>query len=323
MDALDDGQSVLVSAPTGSGKTIVAEYAAACALERGGKAFYTTPIKALSNQKFAELARRHGDGRVGLLTGDVSHQAHAPIVVMTTEVLRNMLFARSPVLDGLEVVVLDEVHYLQDPYRGSVWEEVLVLTPPGVTVREPVGHGEQRRRLRGLAVVGVRQDPGHRGDPPPGRAAQPLCRGRTGTGRAHRVAAAPRRAGQSRRPVPRRPAPSQPPAPVPGAPPGRGHRVPGRRRHAARHHLHLLEGGLRRCRPPVPAGRHPADHAGRAPPDPGAHRGGGGPARGRRPPHPRATGRGRRPWRPASLPITPDWSRPSARPSSSASPRAC
>jgi ATP-dependent RNA helicase HelY len=133
MDALDDGQSVLVSAPTGSGKTIVAEYAAACALERGGKAFYTTPIKALSNQKFAELSRRHGEGRVGLLTGDVSHQAHAPIVVMTTEVLRNMLFARSPVLDGLEVVVLDEVHYLQDPYRGSVWEEVLVLTPPGVT----------------------------------------------------------------------------------------------------------------------------------------------------------------------------------------------
>jgi superfamily II RNA helicase len=133
MDALDEGQSVLVSAPTGSGKTIVAEYAAACALERGGKTFYTTPIKALSNQKFAELARRHGEGRVGLLTGDVSHQAHAPIVVMTTEVLRNMLFARSPVLDGLEVVVLDEVHYLQDPYRGSVWEEVLVLTPPGVT----------------------------------------------------------------------------------------------------------------------------------------------------------------------------------------------
>jgi superfamily II RNA helicase len=132
MDALDAGESVLVSAPTGSGKTVVAEYAAACALEGGGKAFYTTPIKALSNQKFAELSRRHGEAKVGLLTGDISHQAQAPIVVMTTEVLRNMLFARSPLLDGLEVVVLDEVHYLQDPYRGSVWEEVLVLTPPGI-----------------------------------------------------------------------------------------------------------------------------------------------------------------------------------------------
>jgi len=132
MDAIDRGESVLVSAPTGSGKTLVADYAAARALELGGKAFYTTPIKALSNQKFAELSARYGEGRVGLLTGDVSHQAHAPIVVMTTEVLRNMLFARSSALDGLEVVVLDEVHYLQDPYRGSVWEEILVLAPPDV-----------------------------------------------------------------------------------------------------------------------------------------------------------------------------------------------
>jgi superfamily II RNA helicase len=132
MDALDRGESVLVSAPTGSGKTLVAEYAAARALELGRKAFYTTPIKALSNQKFVELAQRYGEHRVGLLTGDVSHQPHAPIVVMTTEVLRNMLFARSSILDDLEVVVLDEVHYLQDPYRGSVWEEVLVTTPPEV-----------------------------------------------------------------------------------------------------------------------------------------------------------------------------------------------
>ena len=132
MDAIDRGESVLVSAPTGSGKTLVAEYAAARALERGRKAFYTTPIKALSNQKFVELSERYGESRVGLLTGDVSHQPQAPIVVMTTEVLRNMLFARSSVLSGLEVVVLDEVHYLQDPYRGSVWEEVLVTTPPEV-----------------------------------------------------------------------------------------------------------------------------------------------------------------------------------------------
>jgi ATP-dependent RNA helicase HelY len=133
MEAIDRGESVLVSAPTGSGKTLIAEFAAARALEAGGKTFYTTPIKALSNQKFAELSQRYGEPRVGLLTGDVSYQARAPIVVMTTEVLRNMLFARSSLLYGLAVVVLDEVHYLQDPYRGSVWEEVLVLAPEGVT----------------------------------------------------------------------------------------------------------------------------------------------------------------------------------------------
>jgi ATP-dependent RNA helicase HelY len=112
LDALDRGESVLVAAPTGSGKTLVAEYAAARALERSGKTFYTTPIKALSNQKFAELAARYGEERVGLLTGDVSHQARAPMVVMTTEVLRNMLFARSSLLEGLAVVVLAEVYYL-------------------------------------------------------------------------------------------------------------------------------------------------------------------------------------------------------------------
>ncbi len=133
MDAIERGESVLVSAPTGSGKTIIADYAAARALDHGGKAFYTTPLKALSNQKFSELADRYGARRVGLLTGDVSYQSQAPIVVMTTEVLRNMLFARSSMLDDLAVIVLDEVHYLQDPYRGSVWEEILILTPPDVS----------------------------------------------------------------------------------------------------------------------------------------------------------------------------------------------
>ncbi len=162
VEALDRGESVLVSAPTGSGKTLVAEYAVARALESGGKAFYTTPIKALSNQKFAELAAGHGAHRVGLLTGDVSHQPHAPVVVMTTEVLRNMLFARSSLLDGLQVVVLDEVHYLQDPYRGSVWEEVIVLTPPGVTfvslsatVSNATDFGRWLRSVRGPTRVVV------------------------------------------------------------------------------------------------------------------------------------------------------------------------
>jgi len=125
-DALDRGHSVLVAAPTGSGKTLVAEYAIEAALERGAKAFYTTPLKALSNQKFADFTARYGRERVGLLTGDNTIQGEAPVVVMTTEVLRNMIYAQSPTLDGLGVVVLDEVHYLQDRFRGPVWEEVIV-----------------------------------------------------------------------------------------------------------------------------------------------------------------------------------------------------
>ena len=101
LDALDVGRSVLVAAPTGSGKTLVAEYAIADALAAGGKTFYTTPLKALSNQKFGDFVRAHGAERVGLLTGDNAINGDAPIVVMTTEVLRNMIYARSPALDGL------------------------------------------------------------------------------------------------------------------------------------------------------------------------------------------------------------------------------
>src|SRR5437773_3298568 len=134
IDALDGGESVLVAAPTGSGKTIVAEYALERALSQRRKAFYTTPLKALSNQKFGDFSARHGTGRVGLLTGDNSINSEAPVVVMTTEVLRNMLYEDSPTLDGLQTVVMDEVHYLQDPYRGAVWEEVLIHLPLTVSV---------------------------------------------------------------------------------------------------------------------------------------------------------------------------------------------
>jgi ATP-dependent RNA helicase HelY len=131
-DALDAGRSVLVAAPTGSGKTVVAEYAVAKALDEGGKAFYTTPLKALSNQKYRDLVTRHGPDAVGLLTGDNAINGDAPIVVMTTEVLRNMIYAGSRSLDRLRYVVLDEVHYLQNAYRGPVWEEVIIHTPPEV-----------------------------------------------------------------------------------------------------------------------------------------------------------------------------------------------
>ena len=123
------GNSVLVAAPTGSGKTVVAEYALADALANRQRAFYTTPIKALSNQKYRDLCLRHGSDRVGLLTGDNSINGDAPLVVMTTEVLRNMIYTRASALDNLRYVVLDEVHYLEDAYRGPVWEEVIVHLP--------------------------------------------------------------------------------------------------------------------------------------------------------------------------------------------------
>jgi ATP-dependent RNA helicase HelY len=132
MDALDAGHSVVVAAPTGSGKTVVAEYAVSRALAEGSKAFYTTPLKALSNQKFSDFNRVYGPSKVGLLTGDNSINGDAPLVVMTTEVLRNMIYAGSSSLAGLRYVVLDEVHYLQDPYRGPVWEEVIIHLPPEV-----------------------------------------------------------------------------------------------------------------------------------------------------------------------------------------------
>jgi len=129
--ALDLGRNVLVAAPTGSGKTVVAEHAVAAALAAGRRAFYTTPIKALSNQKFADLIGIHGAEHVGLLTGDASIRPGAQVVVMTTEVVRNMLYTGTS-LDDLDVIVLDEVHFLQDAYRGPVWEEVLLHAPPHV-----------------------------------------------------------------------------------------------------------------------------------------------------------------------------------------------
>ncbi len=132
--ALERGEGVLVAAPTGSGKTIVGEFAIYKAISEGRKCFYTTPIKALSNQKFADLVRMYGPDSVGLLTGDTSINSEAEIVIMTTEVLRNMIYARSDTLDSLAYVVMDEVHYLADKFRGAVWEEILIHLPPEITV---------------------------------------------------------------------------------------------------------------------------------------------------------------------------------------------
>lgn len=128
-EIVDEGLSALVAAPTSAGKTLVAEYAIEKVLAEGRTVVYTTPIKALSNQKFKDLSLWLGKERVGLLTGDNAVRPEADVVVMTTEVLRNMIYARSPRLDNLGLVVLDEVHFLQDPYRGPVWEEVIMQLP--------------------------------------------------------------------------------------------------------------------------------------------------------------------------------------------------
>ncbi len=153
---VEEGRGVLVAAPTGSGKTVVGEFAVHLALETGRKCFYTTPIKALSNQKYHDLVARYGADRVGLLTGDVTVNGEAPVVVMTTEVLRNMLYAGSGTLAGLGYVVMDEVHYLADRSRGAVWEEVIIHLPESValvslsaTVSNAEEFGEWLETVRG------------------------------------------------------------------------------------------------------------------------------------------------------------------------------
>ena len=158
--ALGAGSGVLVAAPTGSGKTVIGEYAVHLALAQGRKCFYTTPIKALSNQKYADLVRRYDSRTVGLLTGDNSINGDAPVVVMTTEVLRNMLYTGSATLSGLGYVVLDEVHYLADRSRGAVWEEVIIHLPESVrvvalsaTVSNAEEFGEWLDQVRGGTAV--------------------------------------------------------------------------------------------------------------------------------------------------------------------------
>jgi superfamily II RNA helicase len=130
--AIEAGQSVIVSAPTGAGKTLVAEFAIHAALAAGRRLAYTTPLKALSNQKFADFTRELGADRVGILTGDVKVNPHAPILVMTTEILRNALYGSG--LDGLQYIVLDECHYMGDEGRGTVWEEIIIAAPPDVVL---------------------------------------------------------------------------------------------------------------------------------------------------------------------------------------------
>ncbi len=164
-EALENGHGVLVCAPTGAGKTVVGEFAVHLALASGGKCFYTTPIKALSNQKHNDLVRRYGPEKIGLLTGDQSINGDADVVVMTTEVLRNMLYANSSTLHGLSYVVMDEVHFLADRMRGAVWEEVILhlsddvlLVSLSATVSNAEEFGGWIQTVRGDTAVVVDED---------------------------------------------------------------------------------------------------------------------------------------------------------------------
>jgi ATP-dependent RNA helicase DOB1 len=132
VDCLEAGHDVLVAAHTSAGKTVVAEYAFAMALRDGARCIYTSPLKALSNQKFRELKQLFGD--VGLMTGDVQIDPSASCLVMTTEILRSMLYAGSEVVREACAIVYDEVHYLRDPERGVAWEETIAMAPPGAAL---------------------------------------------------------------------------------------------------------------------------------------------------------------------------------------------
>jgi ATP-dependent RNA helicase HelY len=164
--SVEAGNSVLVAAPTGAGKTIIAEFAIYAAMQRSrSKVFYTAPMKALSNQKFNELVAEYGAESVGLLTGDTNINARARIVVMTTEVLRNMLYADSDLLTDLAYVIMDEVHYLADRFRGAVWEEVIIHLPQEVrmvslsaTVSNAEEFGDWLQAVRGHTEVIVSEE---------------------------------------------------------------------------------------------------------------------------------------------------------------------
>ena len=262
---------MLVAAPTGSGKTVIGEYAVHLALAQGRKCFYTTPIKALSNQKYADLVRRYDSRTVGLLTGDNSINGDAPVVVMTTEVLRNMLYTGSPTLAGLGYVVLDEVHYLADRSRGAVWEEVIIHLPESVrvvalsaTVSNAEEFGEWLDQVRGGTTVIVdEQRPvplwqhvlaGNRlydlfTDDEHARVNPELLRVAQRDTWIERKA--PGRPGAGRAPA----------APVPAGLPARRDLAAGRQRAAARDHVHLQPGRLRRGGRAVPGRRPAADHA--------------------------------------------------------------
>ena len=293
---IEDGRGVLVAAPTGSGKTIVGEFAIHLALATGRKAFYTTPIKALSNQKYNDLVARYGEDQVGLLTGDNSVNGEAPVVVMTTEVLRNMLYAGSRTLLGLGFVVMDEVHYLADRDRGAVWEEIIIHLPESValvslsaTVSNAEEFGEWLETVRGDTTTIVEER-----RPVPlyqhvmvGRRLHDLFaelrRRRVGRVREGGRAGQPRAGPDRPRRLRQQPADARPPFAAQGQAglveepaqrrqrppgldpqPGRRDRPARPRGPAARDRVRLQPGRLRRRGHAVPVRRRPPDHARRS-----------------------------------------------------------
>ena len=132
--AIFSGHSVVVAAPTGAGKTLVADFAIEQALSQDRRVVYTSPIKTLSNQKFRDFREEYGEERVGLMTGDVTIQADAHLLIMTTEIFRNTIFEAPERLAGFDFVIFDECHYLDDRERGTVWEEAIIFAPPHIRV---------------------------------------------------------------------------------------------------------------------------------------------------------------------------------------------
>ena len=132
VDAIDKGTSLIVAAPTGCGKTLIAEYAIEVSIKKGKRVVYTAPIKALSNQKYRDFRKRFGEERVGINTGDVTINPEADVLIMTTEIFRNLILENSARLDNVYYTVFDEIHYLDDPERGTVWEESIILAPKDI-----------------------------------------------------------------------------------------------------------------------------------------------------------------------------------------------
>ena len=331
-EALEAGSGVLVAAPTGAGKTVVGEFAVHLALRGGRKCFYTTPIKALSNQKYHDLVARYGPDRVGLLTGDNSINGEAPVVVMTTEVLRNMLYAGSWTLEGLSHVVMDEVHYLADRFRGAVWEEVIIHLPEHVsvvalsaTVSNAEEFGDWLTTVRGDTAVVVEE---HRPVPlwqhvmvgsrlhdlfvdDEQEVVNPeLVRMARDERQSEKIAASRPQRGRRR------------PRGTERAPAVRGRGPAGLRGPAPGHHLHLQPSRVRRRGAPVPRRGRPAHHPRRARPDPRRSSRPGAPTSPPRTCRCSGTTSGPTAWRGAWRRTTPACSRRSRRWSRSCSSRA-